>query len=146
MLISNRCLHGLMANLIKKSVTVPIAEVTCPPQNMFTLDIQINKHCTLINSGFFFHPVIAFWSLWKKWRKIETTYLLLRQLNFKIILQPIFSTLYFYLYWGKFVPYQAMTEAAIFLIGRSRIIHYGKIRPLADYRSRSRLLNFKRYI
>ena len=38
---------------------------------------------------------------------------------------------------------QAMTEAAIFTIGRSRIIGYGKIRPLADYRSRSRLLNLK---
>ena len=35
-----------------------------------------------------------------------------------------------------------MTEAAIFTIGRSRIIGYGKIRPLADYRSRSRLLIF----
>ena len=41
---------------------------------------------------------------------------------------------------------QAMTEAAIFTIGRSRLICYGKIRSLADYRSRSRLLNFKRYI
>ena len=39
---------------------------------------------------------------------------------------------------------QTMTEAAIFTIGRSRIIGYGKIWPLADYRSR--LLNFKRYI
>ena len=36
-----------------------------------------------------------------------------------------------------------MTEAAIFTIGRSRIIGYGKIRPLADYRSQSRLLNLK---
>ena len=35
--------------------------------------------------------------------------------------------------------YQAMTEAAIFTIGQSRIIGYGKIRPLADYRSQSRL-------
>ena len=26
-----------------------LAEVTCPPQNMFTLDILINEHCTLIN-------------------------------------------------------------------------------------------------
>ena len=60
MLISNWCLHGLMPNLIKKSVTVPIAEVTCPPQNMFTLDIQINKHCTLTNSGNFFYPVLAY--------------------------------------------------------------------------------------
>ena len=41
---------------------------------------------------------------------------------------------------------QAMTEAAIFTIGRSRIIGCGKIRPLANYQSRSRLLNFKRYI
>ena len=31
---------------------------------------------------------------------------------------------------------QAMTEAAFFTIGRSRTIGYGKIRPLADYRSR----------
>ena len=30
---------------------------------------------------------------------------------------------------------QAMTEATIFTIRRSRIIGYGKIRPLADYRS-----------
>ena len=37
---------------------------------------------------------------------------------------------------------QAMTEAAFFAIGRSRTIGYGKIRPLADYRSRSRLLIF----
>ena len=29
-----------------------------------------------------------------------------------------------------------MTEAAFFTIGRSRTIGYGKIRPLADYRSR----------
>ena len=36
---------------------------------------------------------------------------------------------------------QAMTDAAIFTISRSRIIGYGKIRPLADYRSR--LLNLK---
>ena len=42
--------------------------------------------------------------------------------------------------------YQAMTEAAIFTIGRNRIIGYGKIRPLADYRSQSQWLNFKRYI
>ena len=28
---------------------------------------------------------------------------------------------------------QAMTEAAIFTIGRSRIISYSKFRPLADY-------------
>ena len=41
---------------------------------------------------------------------------------------------------------QAMTEAAIFTIGRSRIIGYGKIRPLVNYRSRSQLLNFQRYI
>jgi hypothetical protein len=32
-----------------------------------------------------------------------------------------------------------MTEAAFFTIGRSRSIGYGKIRPLANYRSRSRL-------
>ena len=38
---------------------------------------------------------------------------------------------------------QTMTEAAIFTIGRSRTIGYGKIRPLADYWSRSRLLNFE---
>ena len=37
---------------------------------------------------------------------------------------------------------QAMTEAAFFTIGRSRTIGYGKIWPLADYRSRSRLLIF----
>ena len=42
--------------------------------------------------------------------------------------------------------YQAMTEAAIFTIGRNRIIGYGKIRPLVAYQSRSRLLNFRRYI
>ena len=41
---------------------------------------------------------------------------------------------------------QAMTEAAIFTIGRSRTIGYGKIRPLANYRSRSRLLNLKKCI
>ena len=35
-----------------------------------------------------------------------------------------------------------MTEAAFFTIGRSRTIGYGKIRPLADYRSRSRMLIF----
>ena len=52
--------YGLMPKLIKKSMTVPIAEVTCPPQNMFTLDIQINKPCMLINSGIFFYPVIAY--------------------------------------------------------------------------------------
>ena len=40
-------------------------------------------------------------------------------------------------------PKQAMTEAGFFTIGRSRTIGYGKIRPLADYRSRSRLLNLK---
>ena len=34
---------------------------------------------------------------------------------------------------------QAMTEAAFFTIGQSRTIGNGKIRPLADYRSRSRL-------
>ena len=34
-----------------------------------------------------------------------------------------------------------MTEAAIFTMGRSGIIGYGKIRPLAD--NRSRLLNLK---
>ena len=37
---------------------------------------------------------------------------------------------------------QAMTEAAFFTIGRSRTIGYGKIRPLAGYRSRSRMLIF----
>ena len=37
---------------------------------------------------------------------------------------------------------QTMTEAAFFTIGRSRTIGYGKIRPLADYGSRSRLLFF----
>ena len=37
---------------------------------------------------------------------------------------------------------QAMTEAAIFTSGRSRIIDNGKIRPLADYQSRSQLFNF----
>ena len=37
---------------------------------------------------------------------------------------------------------QAMTEAAFFTIRRSRTIGYGKIRPLADYRSRSRMLIF----
>ena len=37
---------------------------------------------------------------------------------------------------------QTMTEAAFFTIGRSRTIGYGKIRPLADYRSRSRLFIF----
>ena len=42
--------------------------------------------------------------------------------------------------------YAHQTEAAIFTIGQSRIIGYGEIRPLADYRSRSRLLNFKRYV
>ena len=35
------------------------------------------------------------------------------------------------------VFYYKMTEAAFFTIGRSRTIGYGKIRPLADYRSRS---------
>merc|ERR1711997_77009 len=35
-----------------------------------------------------------------------------------------------------------MTEAAFFTIGRSRTIGYGKIRPLANYRSRSRMLIF----
>jgi hypothetical protein len=30
---------------------------------------------------------------------------------------------------------QAMTEAAIFTIGRSRIVGYGKIPPLVDYRT-----------
>ena len=48
----------------------------------------------------------------------------------------IFST---YLYSSL---WQAMTEAAFFTIGRSRTIGYGKIRPLADYRSRSRMLIF----
>ena len=38
---------------------------------------------------------------------------------------------------------RTMTEDAIFTIGRSRTIGYGKVRPLADYRSRSRLLNLK---
>ena len=42
----------------------------------------------------------------------------------------------------KMAPKQAMTEAAFFTIGRSRTIGYGKIRPLADYRSRSRMLIF----
>ena len=37
---------------------------------------------------------------------------------------------------------QTMTEAAFFTIGRSRTVGYGKIRPLADYRSRSRLFIF----
>ena len=41
---------------------------------------------------------------------------------------------------------QTMTEAAIFTIGQSRTFSYGKIRPSADYRSRSRLLNLKKYI
>ena len=43
-----------------------------------------------------------------------------------------------------------MTEAAFFTIGQSRTIGYGKIRPLADYRSRSRLfilfLKFQTFI
>ena len=43
---------------------------------------------------------------------------------------------------GQCVSRQTMTEAAFFTIGQSRTIGYGKIRPLADYRSRSRLLIF----
>ena len=37
---------------------------------------------------------------------------------------------------------QTMTEAAFFTIGRSRIIGYGRILPLADYWSQSRLFIF----
>ena len=46
--------------------------------------------------------------------------------------------------------WQTMTEAAFFTVGRSRTIGYGKIRPSADYRSRSRLfilfLKFQTFI
>ena len=45
-------------------------------------------------------------------------------------------------YRSALVSHQAMTEAAIFTIGWGRIIGYGKIQPLADYRSRSQLFIF----
>jgi hypothetical protein len=35
----------------------------------------------------------------------------------------------------QIIKKQTMTKAAFFTIGRSRTIGYGKIRPLADYRS-----------
>ena len=66
------------------------------------------------------------------------SFVLLIKLNFQFYIQlPI-------IFFSFVLPMQAMTEAAIFTIGRT--IGYGKIRLLADYRSRSRLLNFKRYI